>query len=158
MHGLRPPSPALPPRPARRGLTPGALICLLIVTALAVITLARHAPQAPSVPQAMPAPEAGIAQTRTLRFADEADGSVAAIDADSGELVRRFEGEQGFLRGTLRALLRERRMRGIDAAPPFQLILHRDGRLTLHDPSTGTRIALESFGETNTRVFARLLR
>ncbi len=153
MHSLRPPSPALPPHPARRRLLkPGALICLLMVTALAVIALARNAPQAPSVPQA------DIAQMRTLRFTDQPDGSVAAIDVDTGQLVRRFEGEQGFLRGTLRALLRERRMRGIDAAPPFELILHRDGRLTLHDPSTGTRIALESFGETNTRVFARLLR
>lgn len=151
MQTLRRPPPALPQRPARRWLNPGALICVLMATALAVITLARHAPQAASMP------DTDIAQTRTLRFADEADGSVAAIDTDSGQLVRRFEGEQGFLRGTLRAMLRERRMRGIDAAPPFQLILHSDGRLTLHDPSTGTRIALESFGETNTRVFARLL-
>ncbi len=157
MQTLRRTPPALPRRPARRWLGPGALICLLMATALAVITLARHAPQASSVPQAPSAQDADVAQLRTLRFADDADGAVAAIDADSGERVRRFEGEQGFLRGTLRALLRERRMRSIDAALPFQLILHRDGRLTLHDPSTGTRIALESFGETNTRVFARLL-
>ncbi len=153
MHNLRPSPTPIAQRPAkRRRAGPGALICLLMATALAVITLARNTAPLPA------RPDGDAAQIRTLRFADQPDGSVAAIDVGSGETIRRFEGEQGFLRGTLRAMLRERRMRQIDAAPPFELILHSDGRLTLHDPSTGTRIALESFGESNTRVFARLLR
>jgi hypothetical protein len=45
----------------------------------------------------------------------------------------------------------------VGADQPFELILHVDGRLTLHDPATGTKIALESFGATNVGVFARLL-
>ena len=99
-----------------------------------------------------------IRQLRVLRFDDAPDGSVAVIDVGSGELVQRFEGEQGFLRGTLRAMARERRLHSLGAGQPFELILLRDGRLTLHDPATGMRIALESFGATNTGVFARLLR
>ena len=94
---------------------------------------------------------------RQLRFVDQADGAVDAIDAGSGALVQRFEGEQGFLRGTLRAMARQRKVNGVGAAEPFELILHTDGRLTLHDPATGTRIALESFGVSNVSVFARLL-
>jgi putative photosynthetic complex assembly protein len=46
---------------------------------------------------------------------------------------------------------------GVGAEQPFELILHADGRLTLHDPATGTKIALESFGSKNIGVFARLL-
>ena len=54
-------------------------------------------------------------------------------------------------------MARQRKVNGVGAAEPFELILHTDGRLTLHDPATGTRIALESFGVSNVSVFARLL-
>jgi len=94
---------------------------------------------------------------RQLRFVDQPDGAVAAIDVSSGQLIQRYEGEQGFLRGTLRAMARQRKLNGVGAAEPFELILHADGRLTLHDPATGTKIALESFGSRNIGVFAQLL-
>ena len=94
---------------------------------------------------------------RQLRFVDQPDGAVAAIDVTSGQLVQRYEGEQGFLRGTLRAMARQRKLNGVGPAEPFELILHADGRLTLHDPATGTKIALESFGSRNIGVFAQLL-
>ncbi len=157
MHALHPPTATpLPPAHAwrRRWLQPGVLISLLLATALTVVIVARQAPSAPDA--AAPAAHER-AQVRTLRFIDQPDGSVAAIEDGSGQVLHRFEGEQGFLRGTLRAMVRERRMRGIGAGQAFELILHHDGRLTLYDPSTGTRIALESFGPDNTRVFARLL-
>jgi putative photosynthetic complex assembly protein len=40
---------------------------------------------------------------------------------------------------------------------PFELIAQADGRLTLHDPATGKRVELESFGPTNAANFSRLL-
>ncbi len=154
MHTL-PPTATLPPATSRhRWLSPGVLITLLLAAALAVVVAARLTAPAP---QAGAPAEQERAQMRVLRFIDQPDGSVVATDDSTGQLVQRFEGEQGFLRGTLRAMVRERRMRNIGADQPFELILHRDGRLTLYDPSAGTRIALESFGPDNTRVFARLL-
>ena len=102
-------------------------------------------------------PEAGAVAVRSLRFDDGADGSVLVLDGRSGREVDRVQGEAGFLRGALRALSRERRMRGLGAEQPFELIAHSDGRLTLADPATGERIALESFGHTNAATFARLL-
>lgn len=155
MHALPPPTASLQPSLSRRRwLSPGVLIGLLLAGALSLIIVAR---QAPPTPQAAAPAQQDRAQMRVLRFIDQPDGAVAAIDESSGTLVQRFEGEQGFLRGTLRAMVRERRMRDIGADQPFELILHHDGRLTLYDPSAGTRIALESFGPDNTRVFARLL-
>jgi putative photosynthetic complex assembly protein len=67
------------------------------------------------------------------------------------------QGEQGFLRGSLRALARERRMREVGSLPPFELAARADGRLTLMDTATGARLDLESFGPTNAAVFARML-
>jgi putative photosynthetic complex assembly protein len=93
---------------------------------------------------------------RELRFVDAPGGDVLALDARSGDTVARFTGEQGFVRGTLRALARERNRRGLGPETPLQLVAHSDGRLTLHDPSTGARIGLEAFGSSNLAVFAVL--
>jgi putative photosynthetic complex assembly protein len=94
---------------------------------------------------------------RFLRFEDAPDGSVTVIDHSTGQPVTVLRGEQGFVRGALRALTRERFSRGIGAQPPFQLIARTDNRLTLFDPATGQRIDLESFGPTNAGIFARLV-
>jgi hypothetical protein len=55
--------------------------------------------------------------------------------------------------------VRERKLRGVDPSTEraFELIAHNGGRLTLRDPATGSTIALESFGPTNTAVFAGLI-
>lgn len=94
--------------------------------------------------------------SRDLRFVDTAEGDVLAMDASNGQTVARFSGEQGFLRGTLRALARERQRRGLERSAPLQLLGRQDGRLTLLDPATGQRIELEAFGPTNAAVFAGL--
>ena len=93
---------------------------------------------------------------RTLRFVDTAEGDVLALDAATGKPVARFVGEQGFVRGTLRALSRERNRRGLGPEAPLQLTALQDGRLILLDPSTGEHIGLEAFGATNLAVFAAL--
>jgi putative photosynthetic complex assembly protein len=103
-------------------------------------------------------PDAPTVLARSLRFEDRDDGSVAILDARSGRLLDSVHGEAGFLRGTLRALTRERKRRDIGSAPPFELMARADGRLTLADPATGQRIDLESFGAGNAAVYGRLLR
>jgi putative photosynthetic complex assembly protein len=102
-------------------------------------------------------PDAPALTTRALRFEDRPDGSVAVIDAASGAQLQRIEGPQGFVRGALRGLARERKREGIGPDAPFELIGRADGRLTLRDPATGKRIDLESFGPTNAAAFAQLL-
>jgi putative photosynthetic complex assembly protein len=103
-------------------------------------------------------PDAQAAQTRALQFIDRPDGGISVVDADSGREVTTLHGENGFVRGALRALARERRMRGLDGSQPFMLIGRADGRLTLDDPATGQRIDLESFGPMHAGRFAQLLR
>jgi putative photosynthetic complex assembly protein len=105
----------------------------------------------------------GLEQTagaidRPLRFEDRTDGSIAVTDARTGQLVARVSGEQGFVRGALRALARERKARGIGAEAPFELVSRPDGGLTLSDPVTQQRVELRSFGPTNAGAFAPLLR
>jgi putative photosynthetic complex assembly protein len=94
---------------------------------------------------------------RLLRFEDRPDGGVAVIDGVTGKLLTTVTGEQGFLRGAIRALARDRIARKIGSEPPFKLISRTDGRLTLFDPVTGQRVDLESFGPANTAVFVPFL-
>lgn len=98
-----------------------------------------------------------VAETR-LQFDDLPDGGIAVRDASAGTVLRVVpRGADGFLRGTLRALVRQRRLAEVGAQAPFRLSAHSDGRLTLDDPATGERIDLEAFGPTNAAVFAQLL-
>ena len=94
---------------------------------------------------------------RLLRFEDRPDGGVAVIDGVTGKLLTTVTGEQGFLRGAIRALARDRMARKIGSEQPFNLISRTDGRLTLFDPVSGQRVDLESFGPTNAGVFAPFL-
>jgi putative photosynthetic complex assembly protein len=105
-----------------------------------------------------PAVEPGaVVVQRSLSFADMADGAVQVVDTASSQTVAVMHGEQGFLRGILRGLARDRRQHSVGSAPPYLLSLRDDGRLLISDPSTGQRIDLASFGPDNAAVFARWL-
>ena len=124
--------------------------CLLAFTlgAVALIRITGHGPDQMA---------AASLSERLLRFEDSPGGGVAVIDGETGKLLTTVTGEQGFFRGALRALARDRVARKIGAEQPFKLISRADGRLTLFDPVSGQRIDLESFGPTNAAVFAQFL-
>lgn len=100
---------------------------------------------------------AATVSERLLRFEDRPSGGVAVIDGVTGQLLTTMTGEQGFLRGAIRALARDRNARKIGSEQPFKLIARTDGRLTLFDPVSGQRVDLESFGPSNAAVFAPFL-
>ncbi|MGA1316386.1 MAG: photosynthetic complex assembly protein PuhC [Rubrivivax sp.] len=94
---------------------------------------------------------------RSLRFTDTPDGAILVSDVTESRTLATMRGEQGFLRGVLRGLARDRRQHGIGADAPYTLSLHDDGRLLISDPSTGQRIDLASFGADNAAVFTQWL-
>lgn len=95
---------------------------------------------------------------RTLRFFDEADGTVRVEDGDRTMVLGRFAtGEGGFIRATVRSLVHQRRIRQIEAEVPFKLTEWDDGGMTLSDPATGFRVEVSSFGPDNRAVYAAML-
>jgi putative photosynthetic complex assembly protein len=94
--------------------------------------------------------------TRDVRFTDEPDGSVGVWNAAGARLTSLAPGTNGFARGVLRGLARERRRENIGTQPVFRLTRWADGRLTLDDTATGRHVDLDVFGPTNVAAFARL--
>ncbi len=96
--------------------------------------------------------------SRELQFLDRADGAVV-IQEPGGAVVRVIEAgtKDGFVRGVMRGLARERHMNGVGEAPPFRLTRWADGSLSLTDTATGRVIELGSFGPTNRQTFDTLL-
>lgn len=93
-----------------------------------------------------------------LRFEDGPNGSVEIRNARSHQLVSVVApGTGGFIRSTMRGLVRERKRNDVGAGPPFRLTRWSDGTLSLDDETTGRHIALDAFGTTNARVFASLV-
>ena len=138
--------------PLPRGLIIGAGVLLMFtICAVAVVRLQASAKQSNQA--------VVLEQSRDLRFEDRDDGSVAVLDAKNQQLVARLApGTNGFVRGTLRGLARERRQHNEGSAQAFRLAAWSNGHLTLDDLATGRRLELGAFGPINANDFARLLK
>jgi putative photosynthetic complex assembly protein len=146
MNGYVAESPILP-----RSLLIGA--ASLVAFSLVLVSAARLSGYGP----AKPAPSA-VVESHDLRFEDRADGAVLVYSNQDNRLVDILApGTNGFVRGVLRGLVRERRADHIGPKPPFRLTRWADGRLSLDDPSTGGHVDLEVFGPTNAGAFAQIL-
>jgi putative photosynthetic complex assembly protein len=98
------------------------------------------------------------ARSRLLRFADQADGSILVTDAATGsEIARAAPGTNGFLRGSLRGLMRMRKISDNQLTAPFVLARWPDRHLTLEDTATNIKIDLMAYGPTNAAVFEKFM-
>ena len=101
-------------------------------------------------------PDAYAVETLLLQFDDLDDGGVAIRKADTQQLIYKVEpGTNGFIRGTLRGLARERLRSGIGSEQPFTLTHWNNGSISLEDKATGRRVDLDAFGITNAQSFAQ---
>jgi putative photosynthetic complex assembly protein len=141
------------PRPALFARAQLLGVAALILLVVGGVGLARYmGAGAPAIPAGEPL------LARSLSFDDRPDGSIVVRDAVAGDQITLIEpGSNGFIRGTLRALVRERRQHDFGRETAFRLAAWPDGRLTLTDPNNGRMLGLEAFGSTNRDAFARLL-
>ena len=136
-------------------IPPAALLgaAVLVVGSLLLVGFARLTGYKPLQPET-----SAIVEAKDVRFEDRADGAVLVYSSPQNRLVDTLApGTNGFVRGVLRGLVRERRADRIGSAPPFRLTHWANGRLSLDDPSTGRHIDLEVFGATNSAAFADIL-
>ena len=135
----------------------GALIGVSILTVGSIRLGVLPAPE--TAPQSRERRQVQATVTRDFRFADRADGALLVTDVLANKLVFIYPpgSNTGFIRGVMRGLMRERRLKEVDRAGEVTVAQWADGALTLTDKSTGRIIELGSFGHTNRAAFAQLL-
>ena len=135
----------------------GGLIAMTI--ALAAGPKLGYLPPIATATSERTAHHVAVVETRSLRFTDRIDGALVIDDVARGTnaAILPHGVNNGFIRGVLRGMARDRKLRGVGASAPFTLTLFADNALTLSDPSTGRSIELGSFGPTNKQSFADLL-
>lgn len=136
-------------RASLRGPFIGLVLLLGLTLAAAGSARLWHVPEPP--------PATPVAAARSLVFADRDDGAVVVSASDGTPVAVLPPGTNGFVRGALRGLARERRREDAAMAAPFNVTEYVDGRVTLQDPATGRWVDLRAFGATNAEAFARLL-
>lgn len=139
-----------------------ASAAMLVLTALALTTLVKVGVLSREAVPAVVRSEAHVAPVivRQLTFSDRTDGAVVVRDVATGETVRVLvDGVpgNGFVRGVMRGMARDRHIHGIGMAPPFTLTLWKNQSLSLEDKATGRSIELGSFGPDNRAAFAAML-
>ena len=132
---------------------------LMLAGGLVVLTLLGVAWQQRVVnPSAEPVAAAALVSERFLQFVDQADGSVVVVGMpDARELDVIGQGEGNFLRGTLRGLVRERRLNDASMEIGFAVRRYADGAIVISDLATGRDIDLRAFGPINANEFVRYL-
>lgn len=110
------------------------------------------------------APEViSVKRSAQLVFKDGQNGEIVIeVVKREGEKINiikemSLEGEQGFLRGILRAMARERIKRQLSPAVPFELKIDQEDHLSLNDPLTKSAINLDAFGPDNVGVFIQIM-
>ena len=127
-----------------------ALVCIT----LGSVGVARLSGTSPHIVIRTDAP----IETRLLRFEDRKDGSVGIIDdLTSAEVAIAAPGTNGFLRGTLRGLMRSRKLKEVNFNEPFRLERYANGQLMLVDIASQKNISLDAFGPSNAAVFGAFL-
>jgi putative photosynthetic complex assembly protein len=125
----------------------------LMLTTLTLVTVYRLA-DGPLV--ASPPAEAVVISRDVVLSGDLA--GAARVTAPDGTLIADLSpAEGGFVSGVYRVILRERLKHGVPVDAPVTLNGRDNGRISIHDPSTGWSADLMGFGADNARAFARLL-
>jgi putative photosynthetic complex assembly protein len=128
---------------------------LLLAVTIGIVLMSRLN----NVPTEIPMDMGALVETRVIVFVDGDKNALLVKDASSGETIyTTTTGTDGFLRGTLRALGRNRKREGGSRAEPFTVSRWANGHITLTDSVTGAKIDLAAFGATNVAVYERFLK
>lgn len=104
-------------------------------------------------------PASPIVQSMELALRERPDGAVEVRNAATGILVQTYSLKEGggFFLTILKGMEFERNLQKIALDNTYIIARHQDGRLILHDPATGRRQTVDTFGTANTAVFVNLL-
>ncbi|EAQ27295.1 MULTISPECIES: photosynthetic complex assembly protein PuhC [unclassified Roseovarius] len=142
--------------PPDRDLVPRMMIRAMLGLVLAVLALVTYA-RLTDAPLVATPPDSEIVLERHVFLSGDMSGAATVLDANGTLIANLSPEEGGFIAGVARVLDRERAKHGVDLTGPVTIIARKDGRLSIHDPSTGWGADLMGFGQTNSMAFTKLL-
>ncbi|WP_420556490.1 photosynthetic complex assembly protein PuhC [Roseovarius sp.] len=128
-------------------------VCTFVLIVLALVTWSRLSGQ----PVTYTAPTGAITHERTFNLSGDMSGSATVTDLDGTLIADLTPKEGGFISGVWRVIQRERTKHRVALTGPLTLVRYDNGRIAIHDPSTGWNADLMGFGIDNAKAFARLL-
>lgn len=135
-----------------RAFPKGVLIAVAALLGFTIVMIAFARLTGYMMPQS---PILAEVESRDIRFVEQPDGSMAVRDVATDALIQTLPpGGEGFVRGLLRSMERQRKGYNVDISEPFHLARREDGMLTLEDPITGILLDLRAYGVTNEAAFA----
>lgn len=104
-------------------------------------------------------PATAIVEYRDLAFRDLVERGIEVINPATGLVAERIALADGggFIQTVMRGMMVDRKRAGATGEQPYRLARHEDGRMFLHDPSTGRVQTLDAFGSFHTNVFQSML-
>lgn len=139
-----------------RELVPRLMIRAMLALVLTVLALVGYA-RLTDLPLVATPPRSAVVLERHIFLRGETSGAATVLDGN-GTLIARLDPEEGgFVAGVARVLDRERAKHGVPLTGPVTILARADGRVSIHDPSTGWGADLMGFGQDNARTFTRLL-
>ncbi len=144
------------PHAPEKELVPRVLVfavCTFVLIVLGLVTWARLSGQ----PVTYTAPTGAVTHERSFHLSGDMSGS-ATVTAPDGTLIADLDPKEGgFISGVWRVIQRERTKHRVAEGGPLTLVRYDNGRIAIHDPSTGWSADLMGFGIDNAKAFARLL-
>ncbi len=143
-------------RPYDAELIPRMMTRAMLALVLSVLALVSYA-RLTDVPVISTPPQSAVVLERHVYLSGELSGAATVLDANGAMIARLAPEQGGFIAGVARVLDRERAKHGVALTGPVTIIAREDGRISIHDPSTGWGADLMGFGQDNARAFIRLL-
>lgn len=138
-------------------MLPRVLIGAVITLLAACMTIVVFARVTDRPLEAVPPVSAVQAEASFVLTSDAMTGAVSVADPGGTPIIDYAPEEGGFIAGVHRVILRERALRRLKANAPVTLTAYENGRLAIHDPTSGWSADLMGFGTGNADAFARLL-
>lgn len=125
----------------------GLALASLAIVSFSVLTGRDHVGQ----------PKPAEALSRTALVLEGRGDKAVVVRAADGSVIADLE-HGGFIAVIQNGLQRERMLQGVDQALPVELVEYANGRLTLHDTTTGWSAELGAFGDQNRAAFERFIK
>ncbi|MEQ6250752.1 photosynthetic complex assembly protein PuhC [Sulfitobacter sp. HNIBRBA3233] len=139
-----------------RDMVPRGLVIAMFSLMLASLALVAYA-RLTDMPLTGVTAERPIVAERLITFGGDRTTGIQIFDESGAEIAASTRDKAGFIDVVWVAVMRERKVQGVDAAAPLRIVRRDGGRTDIIDDTTNWSLPLIGYGQDNVAAFARLI-